>query len=194
MRRLREKMKNNPSALEEDRRKARERYYKRKEKGLVKKISEIMRREQKAIRKDQREKALRYRHPLKLAKNTEKIVREDTPPSSVRDALTNSPSTSHTFTDISTNSPYLSTSSRVSSGKKVAQRNRKKLKVENQYLRNRLKELEKKMAKYRMRDQRRHQKNIEETQASLEEVKKNTRDEKKKIMKIKSQIFSFYFT
>lgn len=112
MRKLREKMKNNPTALDEERRKARERYHKRKEKGLVKTISDLPRREQKAVRKDWRERALRYRHRMKLAKQAEILVRENTPPSSI--SILSSPSTSRASM-LSTQTP---STSRVSSGKK----------------------------------------------------------------------------
>lgn len=75
----------------------------------------------------------------------------------------------------------------------MALRNRKKLKVENEYLRNRLKEAEKKLSMYRMREQRRNQKIYKENKNRHKKDKKKIRDEnKKKIMLLKSQIVAFY--
>lgn len=82
MRRNRKKIKKDPAALEEMRRKDRDRYHKKKEKGLIKTIKDHTPRQQRKIRKYWRENSKKYRTKQAMLKRTEEILREDTPPSS----------------------------------------------------------------------------------------------------------------
>lgn len=129
MRRLREKEKLNPLALEERRRKDRERYHKKKVEKKIKTIEDYTPREKRVLPRKWRDKARKYREKQMMLKRAQMIL--NTPPSS--------PGTSH------------SSRSRVSSGRKVAAKNRKRLLVENVYLKSRLHTLETKVAKYLMR-------------------------------------------
>lgn len=124
MRRARAKL--DAAALEERRRKDRERYQRKKQDGLIKTIKDFTPRQQRQIRKMWREKAKIRREKEKIRKRTE-IILNDTPPSSPSSRF-----------------------SRISSGRAVSARNRRRLKAKTEFLTLRLQLLEKKLAKYRM--------------------------------------------
>lgn len=126
MRRARSKL--DAAAIEERRKKDRERYHRKKQDGLIKTIKDFTPREQRQIRKIWREKSKLRREKEKMKKRTEEILAENTPPSSPGSSF-----------------------SRVSAGRAVSARNRRRLKMKNEYLSYRLNFLEKKLAKYRMR-------------------------------------------
>ncbi|CAF4947295.1 unnamed protein product [Pieris macdunnoughi] len=105
MRRARSKL--DAVALEERRKKDRERYHRKKE-GLIKTIKDFRPRDQRQVRKIWREKAKLRREKEKIKKTTEQIIQENTPPSSP------CPSSSSSF-------------SRISVGKAVAARNKQKI-------------------------------------------------------------------
>lgn len=127
IRKKREKM--TEAEREERRAKDRERYKKKKESGKIKSIKEHTPRMQKAIRKSWRERAKTYRNKIKRLKATEqRIVNEETPPSSP-----------------------VSQSSRASLGRRVADRNRRRLRIENLHLRQRILHLENLLANKRMK-------------------------------------------
>ncbi|XP_062532769.1 uncharacterized protein LOC134198688 isoform X1 [Bombyx mori] len=131
MRRARSKL--DSVALEERRKKDRERYHRKKEEGLIKTIKDLKPRDQRQLRKMWREKAKLRREKEKIKRTTEQMLHENTPPSSPQPS-----SSSSSF-------------SRIRSGKAVAARNKRRLKAKNEYLINRLIVLERKLAKYRMR-------------------------------------------
>lgn len=114
------------AALEERRRQDRERYRRKKEQGKIKTIKDHTPREQRQIRRMWREKAKLRREKENNKKNTLRFTEQDTPPSSL----------SFTRTDV---------------GNAVVKRNGRRLRIENNYLRKRLLDLESKVAKYRMR-------------------------------------------
>lgn len=140
MRRNRAKL--DAASIEERRRKDRERYSRKKQDGLIKTIKDFTPREQRQIRKMWREKSKIRREKEKLKKRTEEMLNENTP--------TLSPSSSF---------------SRAVSGRAVSARNRRLLKVKNEYLINRLYHVERQLAKYRMRllrlKRKKRQSNIE---------------------------------
>ncbi|KAJ8722265.1 hypothetical protein PYW08_004667 [Mythimna loreyi] len=129
MRRARAKL--DATAIEERRRKERERYHQKKQNGLLKTIKDFTPRQRRQMRKMWREKAKLRRERDRLAKRTEEIARVNTPLSS--------PSSSR------------SSHSRVEMGKAIRLRNRRILKAQNQFLIERLNILERKLSKYRMR-------------------------------------------
>ena len=106
IRRVRAKM--SEEALETRRRMDRERYKKKKERGEIKTIKDYTPREQRQLRKLWREKAKIKRDREKMKKNTQRLIDENTPPSS----------------------PSFS---RVTVGKVVTARNRRKIRAENIY-------------------------------------------------------------
>ncbi|KAJ2952833.1 hypothetical protein O0L34_g7198 [Tuta absoluta] len=190
MRRLREKIKLNPQALEEKRRKDREYYYKKKAQGLVKTVHDLNPREQRKMRKKWRDDAKLRREKIKLIRRTERIMEEATPPSSPVPSMDSpslieyhrsSPKVALPSPIPSVNSPSMVSSprpstSRVNSGKAIAARNRKHLKAENLILRAKLKEAEQKLSKYRMREVREKQAGrIELTPNKINKKKHRTR-------------------
>ncbi|CAG4996113.1 unnamed protein product [Parnassius apollo] len=124
IRRARAKM--NEAELEERRSQDRERYRRKKEQGKIKTIKDYTPREQRQIRKIWRERAKLRRHKEKNSKNALRFVEQNTPPSS----------------------PSFS---RIKVGNAIVKRNARILRIENNYLKKRILELESKMAKYRMR-------------------------------------------
>lgn len=130
IRKKREKM--TEAELEERRQKDRERYKKKKEAGKIKSIKDYTPRMQKTIRKSWRERAKTHRNKLKLLKATEqRLINDETPPPSP---------TSQSSTP----------SSRASLGRRLAERNRRRLKIENKHLRQRILHLENLLANKRM--------------------------------------------
>lgn len=125
MRRARAKL--DLAALEERRRQDRERYKRKKEEGLIRTIKDFTPREQRQIRKIWREKS-------KLRRDKEKVRKQ------TQGDLNSTPSSSS-----------ISSFSRVAVGRATSAQNRRRLKAKNKYLSSRLKILEKKLAKYRMR-------------------------------------------
>lgn len=124
IRRARAKM--DEAALEERRRQDRERYRRKKEQGKIKTIKDHTPREQRQIRRMWREKAKLRREKEKNTKNALRFTEQDTPPSSLSFA-------------------------RTEVGNAVVKRNGRRLRIENNYLRKRVLDLESKVAKYRMR-------------------------------------------
>lgn len=190
MRKLREKLKQNPVALEQKRKKDREYYYKKKDQGLIKTIKDLNARDQRNLRKKWREDARKRREVMKIQRRTEKIIQEGTPPSS--------PIPSGSLTPTASSLHPQPSSSRVISGKSIAARNKRILKSENIYLRQRLQVLESKLAKYRMRDHRANKsdkKNKNETNESSQQDKENKNILSKKgfirVERIKKTIHNF---
>ncbi|CAH0399781.1 unnamed protein product [Chilo suppressalis] len=109
------------AALEERRKKDRERYKKKKEQGQIKNIKDCTPREQRKIRRIWREKAKKKREKEKEKTKALNFIEENTPPSS----------------------PSFS---RVNVGRAVTTRNRRRIVAENSYQKK-----ESKIAKYRMR-------------------------------------------
>ncbi|CAB3257455.1 unnamed protein product [Arctia plantaginis] len=126
MRRARAKL--GAVALEERRRKDRERYHQKKQDGLIRTIKDFTPRQQRQMRKMWREKSRLKREKEKIRKRTEEMLNENTPPSSP-----------------------CSASSRVALGKIIRLRNRRLLMTQNQNLLKRLNVLERRLDKYRMR-------------------------------------------
>lgn len=185
MRKLREKLKQNPVALEKKRKKDREYYYKNKSQGLVKTIKDISTREQRNLRKKWREDAKKRRVIKKIQRRTKEIIREGTPPSS--------PSRPHSpaLTNSSLRQP---STSRVTTGKSVAARNRRMIKSENIYLRKRLQALENKLSKYRMRELRAKEAQTSKNKNESENKENNNRPIKKhftKVARIKKSVKAF---
>lgn len=147
-RKLREKMKQDPGAWEQKRKRDREYYLKKKSKGLTKSIKDLNVKDQKKLRKKWREDARKRRERKKLERSTELLIEERTPPST-RIYI---PRDSSVTTEYSLYPHPPST--RPSSDKSIAARSRRSLKSENIYLRQRLEELEKKLTKFMIRDNR----------------------------------------
>ncbi|CAB3223850.1 unnamed protein product [Arctia plantaginis] len=80
MRRARAKL--GAVALEERRRKDRERYHQKKQEGLIRTIKDFTPRQQRQMRKMWREKSRLKREKEKIRKRTEEMLNENTPPSS----------------------------------------------------------------------------------------------------------------
>ncbi|CAH0399057.1 unnamed protein product [Chilo suppressalis] len=74
MRKLREKIKKNPEALEEQRQKYREYYHRKKEKGFIRTIKDISTSEQRRLRQKWREAS--QKHRLVLANTSKKLSEE----------------------------------------------------------------------------------------------------------------------
>ncbi|XP_022836669.1 DEAD-box ATP-dependent RNA helicase 42-like [Spodoptera litura] len=129
MRRARAKL--TEADVEEIRKKDRERYHKKKDRGDIKTIDQYTPRQQRQIRKMWREKSKKRRELLKMRKATDALIQEDTPPSS--------PSASF---------------SRVESGRAVAARNKRARLAENEVLKKKVLHMGKVIKKYRMRIRR----------------------------------------
>ncbi|KAL0869426.1 hypothetical protein ABMA27_007661 [Loxostege sticticalis] len=172
MRRLREKIKRNPVALAEKRKKDREYYYKKKEKGLVKTIKDLPPRDQRKLRKKWREDSKKRREIKKIQRSAQNLLDRETPPPSPASL------------------PSSLSSSRVSSGKIIAARNRRRLANENLHLRHQLKNLERKLRMYQKRDERRLQL---EQKLEKENNSQNKESKKKRIqlLKVKRVIQDF---
>ncbi|CAH0556613.1 unnamed protein product [Brassicogethes aeneus] len=80
MRRAREKIKQDRDKHEEIKQKDRERYRKKKEEGLVMGIKDLSRRDQKAKRKEWRERAKRYRQKEKNNRLLNDMLQRNSPP------------------------------------------------------------------------------------------------------------------
>jgi hypothetical protein len=129
MRRARAKM--TESAIEEVRKKDRERYHKKKERREIKTINDYTPREQRQIKKMWREKSKKRRELLKLKKQDVVELEGD------------NPSTSTT-----------SSRSRVSTGKIISARNRRRMKQENESLKKKIIDMRRELNKYKMRVRR----------------------------------------
>lgn len=79
MRRMRERIRNNPEMYEEYKRKERERYHKRKQEGKIKLIEDSTEREKRSKRKLWRESSKKHREGRRIIQN---IIKADTPPPS----------------------------------------------------------------------------------------------------------------
>ncbi|CAH0405581.1 unnamed protein product [Chilo suppressalis] len=154
IRRVRARM--SQTDLEERRRKDRERYHKKKEQGLIKTIKDFTPREQRQIRKLWREKAKKKREKQKIHNAAHDFVEINTPPST----------------------PTLS---RASVGSTISQRNKRRLKNENIYLKKKICELESKLAKYRMRCIRARKKMNEEKKKERRPKRIGDRETKKAV-------------
>lgn len=173
MRRNRAKLTN--EEIEERRRKDRERYKERKMKGLVTHIEDLPPRSQKAVRQKWKENSKRYRDNKKqqkvIAQQADEQMKNNTPPSSSQPSI--APSSSR---------------SRADSGKKIAQKNKRNLKLENALLKSRLREIEKRMSKYKMRYNRMRAKL---TSSSTVRSEASNEAHKTKINNMKLQIKEF---
>jgi hypothetical protein len=173
IRRLREKIKKNAVALEEKRKKDRDYYYKKKEKGLVKTINDLPPRDQRKLRKKWREHSKNVAQSKRYS-GLHKICLTGKLP--------------HLLT-FHLSLPSSSTS-RVSSGKIVAVRNRSRLTNENLHLRQQLKNLKRKLRMYQKRNERRLQ-----LEKKLEEEKnlqnKETKQKRTQLLKVKYMIQNF---
>ncbi|XP_047518191.1 uncharacterized protein LOC125058196 [Pieris napi] len=129
MRRARAKL--TEAAVEEIRKKDRERYHMKKDRGEIKTIDDYTPRKQREIRKMWREKSKKRRQLLKMRKATSALIQENTPP----------PSPSSSF-------------SRIEVGRAVAARNKREKKIENETLKKKVLHMAKQIKKYRMRIRR----------------------------------------
>ncbi|KAJ0169457.1 hypothetical protein K1T71_015044 [Dendrolimus kikuchii] len=129
MRRARKKL--DEIAKEEIRRKDRERYYKKKEKGEIKTIDQYTPRQQRQIRKMWREKSKKRRELLKMRKAANVLLEDNTPP-------------------ISPSSSF----SRIEVGRLIAARNKRERKAENEALKIKVLEMRRIIKRYRMRIRR----------------------------------------
>lgn len=164
--------------LEERRRKDRERYQKKKASGEIKTIKEQTSREQRRIRKGWRERAQKYRDRIRQLKRQERdIINNDTPPPSPAISVANS--------SVSQISGLLS---RSEIGKRIADRNRRRLRHENLYLRSKLIQMEKMLAKYRMRLIRQ---NKNRNSIATELGTQTNNDKKERIQKMKKAVRDF---
>ncbi|KAG8241924.1 hypothetical protein J6590_108299 [Homalodisca vitripennis] len=139
MRRAREKIKLNHALHEEVKKTERERWHKRKESGNVVGISTLSKREQRALRRDWRQRSKKYRREKKRLEEVDHFLDKNTPPNSpeCNDMPQAGPSTS-----------------RVSSRKKIARKNREKMKKDMEKLQEKCEVLEKRVMKYKKRIQR----------------------------------------
>lgn len=164
MRKLREALKNDPVKFEEAKKLERERYHKRKEQGKIKAISKLNLRDQRALRKDWRNRSKKsYDRKKKLKKELNNL---ETPPSSPALAdpiLLDATPGNHGH------------STRSSAGKKRSRNNRKMLKLKIMHLKEKLKKeraLKEKLKKqlYRKKKQKRDSPN-----SKVEEMVKGQR-------------------
>lgn len=166
MRRHRQKL--TEEQLEERRRKDRERYQRKKEQGEVKTIDQFTPRTQKIIRKQWKERSKKYRDNKKalqrIRQQTENFIEADTPPGS--------PAT-------------FNSRSRSESGRKIAKKKRRYLKLENAILKEKLRLLEKRVNKYKMRFNRANKRQKEG------KVTSNISNKKGRVNEVKKQIINF---
>lgn len=142
MRRLREARKNNPEIYEKEKRKERERYYKRKEEGKTKSIMEMSEREKRKQRKDWRSGSQLYYERKKRAQLLEDRLNEDSPPQTPTSDITQEENTRK------------NNDGRTRLGKLKRRKHIQKLKNEISVLKLKLLNETNKKNKYRMRSKR----------------------------------------
>ncbi|CAH0562790.1 unnamed protein product [Brassicogethes aeneus] len=145
MRRLREKIKNDPVLYEESKRKEKERYLARKVTGKIKKIDQMSTREKRKTRKEWRARSKKSYDKKKGDQQLERDLRENTPPAS--------PIMFQPIIPIPAGSQE-NLSRQAIQGKLIQRRNRESLKKEIKFLRERLLEKDRKLAKYKKKVQR----------------------------------------
>lgn len=149
MRRLRQARKNDPIEYEEAKRLERERYYRRKQEGKIKSITEMTEREKRNVRKQWKIRSKNYYEAKKRAINFEKMLADGTPPS------TPPPITEENNMQQQrniSNTPQVS--GRISAGKKRRRRNRDQLKATISELEKKLRKEKASKEKYKKRLQR----------------------------------------
>lgn len=150
MKKARDNKRNNPETYEEEKKKERERYHKRVEAGKIKKVNDLTNREKRTKRKYWRETIKKSRDKKRLIQEAERQSDEISPP----------PSPQNIVIPIANNpGPH-----QKDSGKKRARKLRRKLKKENEELKEKLKKLKRENEKLRKRQYR----------ESVATVKKNT--------------------
>lgn len=154
MRKLRERIKNDPVLHEEEKRKARERYKARKEAGKVKTIADLSERERRKVRKCWREKSKKAYHSKKERENLLTRLNEFTPPS------TPVPEEFAAVINITPQpSPQPGPSRQSLKGKQILRRNRENMKKEIEILKTKLDRACKRASKYKKRYVRLRKKN-----------------------------------
>ncbi|XP_072399443.1 uncharacterized protein [Diabrotica undecimpunctata] len=136
-----------PDIIEEEKRKARERYRARKEAGKVKRIDELSEREQRNIRKCWREKSKKSYYAKKeretLSAQLNEIIPSFTPvPEEFAEDITPQ------------QNPQPESSRQSLKGKQIVRRNRKRMKKEIELLKAKLERTCKKVSKYKKRYER----------------------------------------
>lgn len=164
--------------LEERRKKDREKYQKKKAAGEIKPIKEQTPRMQRNIRKGWRERAQKYRDKIReLRRREREIINNETPPSSP--AMSRAPSVSQSSEP---------STSRQEMGKRIAEKNRRRLQQENLFLRKKVLEMENALAKYRMRLLR---KDKTSNSISVGQGEEFVRRKKEKFLKMKEAVRKF---
>ncbi|XP_072387123.1 uncharacterized protein [Diabrotica undecimpunctata] len=147
MRKLREKIKNNPALHEEEKRKARERCRARKEAGKVKRINELSEREQRNIRKCWREKSKTSYYAKKERERLSAQLNEMIP------SFTSVPEEFAKYITPQQN-PQPESSRQSLKGKQIVRRNKERIKKEIELLKAKLERTCKKFSKYKKRYER----------------------------------------
>lgn len=154
MRRLRDRIKNDPFKYEEAKRKERERYYARKAAGKIKGIKDMTTREQRQVRRVWRNK-FRKRYERKKREQQFTAFLEKTTPPSTPTRERPHPEVNNLRNDLAdVDTPLMltaSTSRQYLTGKKVQRRNRDALKNTIKSLEIKLKQLQKSVRKYKKR-------------------------------------------
>lgn len=138
MRKLREKVKNDPALYEEHKKKERERYKARKEAGKIKSIEDLSEREQRNVRKQWRERSKRSYHARKNSANMERTIQEYTPPST--------PTPEEHLIE-----PVAGPSRQAIQGRIIQRKNREHMREEIDLLKQKLLKAERRIRKYKTR-------------------------------------------
>ncbi|KAL1498400.1 hypothetical protein ABEB36_009207 [Hypothenemus hampei] len=156
MQRLRKAIKQDPVNYKESKKRERERYYRRKEQGMIKPIADLSRREQRSLRKNWR---IRSKKSYDKRKGLEKQVNhlEILPSSLVQIDLPGDPILMLQHSDM-----LKAPTPRSSAGKKRSRRNRKMLKSKIKELEKKLKQESSLKEKYRKRLYRQREKEREQ--------------------------------
>lgn len=142
MRRARERIKNDPIKHEENKLKRRLDYQKLKEEGKIKLINDLSSRDQRKIRKEWKHRSQKYRIRQKNLEKEQEIIECFSPPETP-------PEGSSPVIEEDVYQP--STSRQKDSGKKVARKNRENKNKEIKKLKEKLKNAERKVLKYKSR-------------------------------------------
>nr|CAI5869595.1 unnamed protein product [Callosobruchus analis] len=138
MKKLREKIKNDPVLYEESKRREKERYQARKAAGKIKTIDQMSTREKRKIEKS-------GKHGVKSHMKTKRNLQENTPPAS---PIPFQPRV------LTPDESQANLSRQAIKGKLIKRRNRESLKTEIKYLREQLRNKDRKLVKYKKKVQR----------------------------------------
>nr|CAI5840228.1 unnamed protein product [Callosobruchus analis] len=145
MKKLLEKIKNDPVLYEESKRRENERYLARKTAGKIKTIDQMSTREKRKIRKEWKARSKKTYENKKRQQQLERNLQENTPPAS---PIPFQPRV------LTPDESQANLSRQAIKGKLIKRRNRESLKTEIKYLREQLRKKDRKLVKYKKKVQR----------------------------------------